>query len=258
MKSYVIFKVLERLYGIDIECVKRILPSQSLTEVPDEESHIEGMFQYEDAVLKVLSFRNVIEEKSYEKQLLEMFPGFKVQHKEWLDALQESVDKGVPFTKTTDPHDCDLGKWIGSFHPDDKEVIETIKGLDYHHQRLHRSAIDLLERRDRDSDLVKQQLEENMEGIYKDTLQHLDNVSDVSDKIAVTLQRCLILVGKDEKAFGMNIDAVEDIIHVEERELHEVKETQHMGEFMNVSAILEHKGKLITIVKDITINKRSA
>ncbi len=256
MRSYVIFSVLDRLYGIDIECVKRILPSQFLTAMPDEEAHIEGMFQYEDEIIKVLSFRKVIGERSYEEELLELFPDLKSQHKQWLDALKNSVENGVDFLHTTDPHACQLGKWIDSFHPDDKHVVDRMKKLDFHHQRLHRSAIDVLEHCDTDPELAKNLLSENIKDIYNSTLEHLAKVSDMSDKISASMQRCLILVGKDDKSFGMNIDAVDDIVHVEEQELHLANEVQTMGEYMNVSAILEHKGKLITIVKDISINRR--
>ena len=60
MRSFVVFSCLNQLFGIDIECIKRILGAENLTEIPDEEDHIEGMFQYEDEVLKVVSFRKLI------------------------------------------------------------------------------------------------------------------------------------------------------------------------------------------------------
>jgi len=256
MKSFVIFKVLDQLFGIDIECVKRILPSQYLTDMPDEEDHIEGMFQYEDTILKVLSFRRLIRERSYEEDLLVMFPELKAEHKAWLDALQHSVDTGEKFSKTTNPHSCHLGKWIDSFHPEDKEVAEVMKNLDFHHQRFHRSAVDVLDYRDDDPEMAKQWITDNVYDIYDNTLKHLTQISQMTDRVSANLQSCLILIGADGKSFGMNIDKVEDIVHVEENDLHFVKEVQTMGEHMEVSAILEHNNKLITIVTNIRINKR--
>ena len=88
-------------------------------------------------------------------------------------------------------------------------------------------------------------------------LEQFKKLENLSNLVAATLQRCLVLVDKDEKLFGINIDAVDDIVHVEENGLHEVKDVQTMGEFMNVAAILEHNNKLVTIVKDIRMNKRS-
>ena len=256
MRSFVIFSVLDRLYGIDIECVKRILPSQFLTAVPDEEAHIEGMFQYQDEIIKVLSFRKAMGERSYEEELLQFFPKMKDQHTEWLEALNDSVDSNVSFSKTTDPHACQLGKWIDSFHPDDKDMIDAMKKLDFHHQRLHRSAIEVLEHCSGEPIVAKKLIEENVNEIYSNTLEQLENVSGMADKVSASLQRCLVLVGKDDESFGLNIDAVDDIVHIDEHKLHEADQVQTMGEFMNIAAILEHENRLITIVKDIRLNKK--
>jgi len=258
MRSFVIFSVLDQNYGIDIESVKRILPAQELTEIPDEGAHIEGMFQYEEDVIKVISFRKAIGKKSYEEQLKQMFPGLESQHKEWVNALKESVETGEAFTKTTDPHACHLGKWIDSFHPDNEELLVLMKKLSSHHQSLHMSAVEVLQMRKTSVDEAKQLIEENTDEFYKNTLNCLQKVSEHSSIVAAELQRCLIVRDDKDEFFGLNIDAVEDIVHIEESELHEVQEVQHMGDFMNVAAILTHNKKLVTIIKDISLEKRSA
>ena len=257
MKSFVVFSILDQYFGVDIESVKRILPSQPLTKMPDEGDHIEGMFKYEEAVIKVVSFRRLIGLKSYPEQLRTLFPDLKGQHKAWLDALIESVDEGVPFSKTTDPHACHLGKWIDSFHPDNLEVTEIMKELSFHHQRLHHSAVDVLELRETCSDEAHQWIEDNVQDIYKNTLSYLGQIEDKAEEVAVDLQRCLILSGKDDVSFGINIDAVEDIVHIDENSLHVVAEVQSMGDFMNVDAIMDYDGKLVTIIKDVTVDKKS-
>ena len=60
MRSFVVFSCADQLFGINIDCVKRILAAQNLTEIPDEKEHIEGMFQYEDEVLKVVSLGEIL------------------------------------------------------------------------------------------------------------------------------------------------------------------------------------------------------
>jgi chemotaxis signal transduction protein len=253
MKSFVIFSVLGQNYGVDIESVKRILPGQELTEIPDEGSHIQGMFQYEDNVLKVLSFRKAIEKKSYEEEL-----ELKAYHEAWIDALKQSVETGEPFTKGTESHTCPLGKWIDSFQADDEEVLLLMKKLSYHHQNLYSSAIDVLQKRAVNVDDARKMLEVNVKENYKHTLEYIDKIAELSAKVAAELQRCMILEGKDGSLFGLNIDEVEDIVHIEDAELHEVKEAQYMGDFMNVAAILSHNKQLVTIIKDITLEQRGA
>lgn len=257
MKSYVIFNVLKRLYGIEIECVKRIVPAQFLTAIPDEDAYVEGMFKYEDQIIKVLSFRKLIGEKSYEEELVGLFPRFTLEFKEWIDALEESVIKGTSFSKSTDPRVCELGKWLGSFHPDHKDVVEAIKKLDTCNQNMHRSAAEVLEHRRKDPQGAQKSMEEVVRPYHKDIIDQMAKVSKMSDKVSASMQRCLVLVDNEGNLFGINIDAVDDIVHVDEDGLHAVNGSQAMGEFMNVAGILEHNKKLITIVKDIRMNKRS-
>jgi len=140
MRSFVIFKDSNQYFGIDIENVKRILLFPELTDNPDEDEHIIGIFQYEDEILKVMSFAKIIE-------------------------------------------------------------------------------------------------------------------SDTANFIKET-QRCLILTDEDDKCFGLSVELIEDIIHVKEDSLHIASEDTGMGSFIKIEAILDDDGKLITIVKDITISKR--
>jgi len=259
MRSFVVFKVLDRLYGIDIECVKRILPSQQLTAMPDEEDHIEGMFQYEDEIIKVLSFRKAIGEDTYEVYLKKnVFAKLEDEIKTWLDTLSQSVDKGIDSSLSTNPHNSCLGKWLDSFHPDDSAVIEAMSVLVLNYQNLYKYAGEILEYKDKDPEKAKQAMNEDIASAYKETLAGLKRLSKLADKVSANLQRCFILIGQDGEVFGVNIDEVDDIIHVEEGQLHEALGAQSMGDFMDVSAILEHDEKLITIVKNVSIEKRSA
>ncbi len=258
MKSFVIFSVLNCNYGIDIESVKRILPAQELTDVPDVPSHIEGMFQYEDNVLKALGFRKAIGEDGYEEQLNKLFPKLKAEHASWLEALKHSIETGDSFTKNSDPHDCQLGKWIDSFNPDNIEVLSLMKKLNQYNQRLHTEAMDVLQKRKSSPEEAQKLMAENINDLYNETMECLDKISALSSKVAAELQRCLIIEDKDNNVFGVNIDTVDDIVHIDENELHMVKEEQHLGDYMNVAAILMHENKLVTIIKDITLEKRSA
>ena len=255
MRSFVVFSILDQSFGVDIENVKRILPAQPLTRIPDKGDYIEGMFKYEDTVIQVVSFRRLIGLKSYIEQLKELFPDLKNQHKEWLDALITSVDNEVPFAKTKDPHACHLGKWIDSFHPDNPEVTAIMKELNFHHQLLHHSAEDVLDLREKSVEQAHQWIEDNVQDIYKNTISYLGKIEDKSAEVAVDFQRCLILNTEKNIPFGVNIDGVEDIVHVEDSALHKVEDAQSMGAHMQVDAVLDYEGKLVTIVKDIKVDK---
>lgn len=258
MTSFVIFKTLEQLYGIDIECVKRILPSAFLTAMPDEDEYIEGMFTYEGEITKVVSFRKLIGVKSYEEQLHQLFSQLQAEHQEWLEALQESLEKESAFTQERSPHSCSLGKWIDSFHPDDKALLDAMKELNFHHQQLHQSALHLLEEKQTNPQAAKKRLQSEINVLNEKIMDSFEELVKMSNKVAVTLQRCLILLGENKRSFGVNIDEVVDILHIDEKQLHSTQEEEHMGDFISVAGVLDHKGKLITIIKDVTINTRSA
>ncbi|MDF1881116.1 chemotaxis protein CheW [Sulfurimonas sp. MAG313] len=257
MKSYVIFSCDHQLYGINIDYVLRILSSQNLTLMSGEEEHIEGMFMYEEEILKVVSLRHLLGKKSYALQLQEFFPELKGQHQDWIDALVDCVDKNVPFTKTTDPHACHLGKWIDSFHPDNTKIVETMKHLTYHHEQLHHSALDVLDLRDESQEKAHAWIENNVQDICKTTLSYLDDIQKLSSEVAVDMQQCLVLLDKEGNNFGLNIDKVEEIVHVEESELHVSKDRQAMGEFMDIEAILSVNGKLVSILHEMMPFKNS-
>jgi len=258
MRSFFIFSILEQSYGIDVSRVKRILPAQHLTAIPDEDKRIEGMFQYEGQVTKVLSFRMAIGQRLYAQELQELFEELKNQHKEWLSALKFCVENDTKFMHATDSNDCHLGAWLNSFQVETKEMKELVKNLNYHHQRLHAAALDVLKIRESNKQEALQWINDNLEDMYKNTISYLNEITERSTEVAVSFQRCLILNSTGDEFFGVNVDGVEDIIHVNDGKLHIPKQKQELGEFMNLEAILEHNGRLITIVKDINIDKSLA
>jgi hypothetical protein len=172
MRSFFIFSILNQSYGIDIEQVQRILPAQALTTLADEDEHIEGMFQYEDEVIKVLSFRNIIGLTRYSHDLQTLFKDLKQQHTQWLEALILSVENNTEFTSTTDSHLCHLGKWLDSFQPETREMQEIVKHLNVHHQNLHNSAKDVLEMKEKDSDKARAWIESDVKEMYNNTLSY--------------------------------------------------------------------------------------
>ncbi len=251
MRSFFLFSVMGQSYGIDVDRVQRILAAQNLTVVPDEDEHVQGIFQYEDEVIKVLSFRRCLGYMDYALELQEMFKALEIQHVQWLQALKESVDKGVKFSKTTDAHLCKLGQWLDSFQADTKEMRKLVDTLKLHHHELHTSAKKILELSKENPEQAKKCIKEDVEETYKQTLFYLHEIAKQSEDVAVTFQRCLILSSVDGQKFGINVDAVEDIIHVDDARLHKPKEEQNIGKFMNLEAILEHDNKLVTLVKDV-------
>ena len=49
------------------------------------------------------------------QKLIQLFTEKEKDHHDWLNALEESIVDGVPFTKAKDPHQCAFGKWYDKF-----------------------------------------------------------------------------------------------------------------------------------------------
>lgn len=79
MTDLIVFSVGDNKYAMNIENVQRIIESTSLTSIPNAHK-FDGMMSYEDKVIKVLSFRKLIEMNTYKNELDTLFAGLKKGH----------------------------------------------------------------------------------------------------------------------------------------------------------------------------------
>lgn len=99
MGDLIIFSLKESLYAIDLEYIKRIIQVPKLTDVPNDHPFIEGMMSYEESVIKVVSFRKMLEYESYDEELRKLFENLKGQHKAWVEALENTIEMVSPSQK---------------------------------------------------------------------------------------------------------------------------------------------------------------
>ncbi|HFU74501.1 MAG TPA: hypothetical protein ENK65_03005, partial [Helicobacteraceae bacterium] len=189
MKSFILFNVGDLRYAMELENIQRILAIPKLTPTTQKDKVFEGMMSYEDDVIDVVSFRKMISMQGYADKVADMFVELKSQHKAWVDALNHSVHNHVPFTKTTDPHACHLGKWIDNFSSYDDEVSEILRHLNTHHQALHKIAIGVLERYDQDPQSAVSWCDSHVKGIYDTTIGYLNAIAEHSDAVANDSQK---------------------------------------------------------------------
>ncbi len=67
----------------------------------------------------------------------------EIEHRQWIFDLNETVVKGVPFEKQTDPTQCAMGKWLASYSTANPEMTAAMKAFDAPHARVHRSAVEI-------------------------------------------------------------------------------------------------------------------
>jgi len=253
MVSLILFHVDKMAFALNLEQTNRILQVPNVTSVSGRHDVIDGMFSFEGEVLEVISFRKLVNLQGYDKTVESLFDDLKVQHKAWIDALVHAVEHDEAFAKTTDPHACNLGKWIDNFTIDNKAINTTLYQLDRHHKNLHGSAIDVLEKREESKRDAHDWIESNVQSIYEQTIDYLSQMRMHAKEIANESQK-LIIMQSDKKRVGLKVDDVDDIIHIDEKSI--VKASgEPTNDMMQMMGVLNYQDSLISVIDSIAIEK---
>ncbi len=253
MTDFIVFSVAKNRYAVSIEHIIRIVHGENLTQVPTSHKYIDGIMSYEDSIVKVLNFRKLIEMKSYEVELVELFRRLKKEHIDWLDALEDSLLRGVEFTKTVNPHHCELGKWIDNFTSYDDDIAILLNQLSDYHKQLHIKGGELLDISVQDKQKAKMLFETEMQNTYKHTLGIIDSFMSQMDKVSNSLQKLLIYESK-EKIFAIKVDAIDDIAHVDASQIMDTDD-ESSSEFLEFSGVLDLNGVLINVISELRLPK---
>ena len=252
MTDLIVFSIGENKYAIRIENIQRIIQSVSLTGIPNSHPFVDGIMSYEESVIKILSFRKMIKLPSYRDELGSLFVKLKAGHGAWVDALKVSIATGSKFTKTFNPHMCELGKWIDGFTAYDDRVSEVLNELVQYHKQLHTRGGEACEIREYDAEKAQEIVDIEINDIYNHTMGALDTFVTELDLVANSLQK-LLIYENNEKIFAIKVDKIEDIAHIEESDIMTSDEDSANNEFLEFDGILDINGVLINIIKTIKL-----
>jgi len=252
MTDLIVFSVGSNCYALNIDNIQRIVQSVDLTNIPSANQHIDGMMSYEDKVIKVLSFRKLIGLKTYEEELKVMFDKLKLSHQAWIDELRDSIDNGSTFTKTIDPHKCELGIWLDNFNSYDDRVSSIFKDLMINHKQLHISGGEVLEIYKTDKEKASSIVKTSIYDTFNHTMGDINTFISELDKVANSLQKLLIYESND-KVFAIKVDIIEDIAHIEDKDVMSSDEGHQTSEFLELDGVLDLNGTLINIIKTVNL-----
>lgn len=252
MTDLIIFEVKKNRYAMNIENIQRIVQSKALTPIPNAHPYIEGMMSYEDQVIKILNFRKMVNLEPFDEELKTLFTTLKQQHKEWIDALTYSVSNETSFQKTTDPHACELGKWLDSFTSYDEHVSDILKGLNHNHKHLHQSAEDVLHLNAIDHDKAQKKVDTEIYETYQQTIGAVDTFMNEFDVVADSLQK-LLIYQSDTMLFAIKVDAIVDIAHVEDTQIEAAQESNKVSDFLELEGVIELNDILINVIKEVRL-----
>ena len=252
MIDLIIFEVKESRYAMDIANIQRIVQAQALTPIPNAHAYIEGMMSYEERVIKVVNFRKMVNIEPYDDELKSLFETLKGQHKEWVDALSYAVSNQTNFQKTTDPHACDLGKWLDNFTSYDDHVSEILKGLNHNHKHLHKSAEEILQISQEDHNRAQKLVDTDVHETYQRTMGAVDTFMNEFDIVADSLQK-LLIYQNGTSLFAIKVDSIVDIAHIEPSNIKEAQESNKVSQYLELEGVIELNDVLINVIKEVRL-----
>ena len=252
MTDLIIFGVANNRYALKIENIQRIIQCSQLTNIPNVHEAMDGMMSYEDGIIKVLNFRKMIGLETYEDKLDVLFKRLKLAHETWVDALKLAINTGSEFTKTTDPHMCELGKWIDDFRSYDDTISDIFRELVEYHKLLHIRGGEAIEIYKTDKKRAKHIVDVEVNNIYNHTMGALDTFTVDLGVVANSFQK-LLIYENSEMIFAIKIDTIEDIAHIEESDIITSEDSYEINEFLELEGVLDLDGVLVNLIKTITI-----
>jgi chemotaxis signal transduction protein len=252
MIDLIVFSVGNNRYALNIENIQRIIQATEVTNMPNSNDLIDGMLSYEGDVIKVLNFRKLIGMKSYDNELHTLFLNLKEAHNNWFNELRKSLESDVEFTKTFNPHKCELGVWLDEFNSYDEEVTVIIKDLMQNHKLLHILGRDILELKSSDIEDAKYQLNSKLATIFNSTMKSIDLFIDKIEVISNSLQKFIIYENSGEN-FAIKVDIIDDIAHMDISNIMNEKKENNSGEFLELYGVLDLDGILVNIIKQVKI-----
>lgn len=252
MTGFVIFKVGKNNYAIDIELIQRIIEVRTSTEVPNAHPLIDSMMSYEGNILHIVNFRKMIGVKTYEEELRAFFLTLKEEHLEWMTALEATLFEGVAFRHITNPHQCELGKWLDKFISYDERMTPILNDLKAAHKFLHVSAEALIAADQEDMDAQRDYYENSIKkGLFAKMMKNMDLLMAELHTVANSYQKFLVLRGA--QPFILKVDEIDDIAYYDE---HVIKKSDAVCEssvYLDIDGVLEHNETLINVIKSVRL-----
>ncbi len=255
MVDFVIFKLAHSVYAIEIEKVQRIIQTPQLTDIPSAHEYVDGMMSYESRVIKVVNLRKMMGLVTYDDEMLVLFDDLKKQHVAWIDALEDAIYNDHPFSKTTNPHMCQLGKWLDGFTSYDDNVSNILKDLNANHKALHNSATAVLEMAKTDKEAAKKDFDVRIKQIYHKTIASIDLFIAEFDTVAASLQK-LLLYHYNGADFAIKVDSIVDIAHLDENVIQKSSDDNVVSEYLELNGVIELDGELVNVIKEIKLPQK--
>lgn len=225
----VVFTVSRTKYAVNAKSVSSVSILRNFTKVPNAKEYIRGSIELNGEPVQLLDLRLLFGNESMRNEILafeKIINDAKKLHTDWVDALEKSIDKGIPFTLPKDPQKCDFGIWYDNFRTDNEKIKNCVKGIEEPHRLLHLSVVE-----------IEKAMEKKEYELAMLVLSHAKNVHSneiiklLNDIIIAYKESCVelvVMLKNDEGTVGIIVDAIVGV-----RELVKVSDSDVIDKICN-------------------------
>ncbi len=202
-----------RSFGVPLADVRYVatMPSDFASSGAEAEDH----FVFEGSPLSYVSLWDTLGLKSEYAEygdMQAMLPLRRQDHLDWMNALENSIRTGTPFTKARSPHECAFGKWFYGYHSKDRRLSLLLGQFETPHATIHSLADKLmgLTETGQSSDALRA-----FDDAKHGTLATLMKLFDSAEELVVELQRRIaVIVAAGDNTCALGADGIRDIVSV--------------------------------------------
>ncbi len=137
---YVVFRLQDNKFALSSRYVLHIEVLGNVTPMAGMGEFCRGIILFNDISVPVFDMRSMFGICNYVNELESFMQERIKNHEDWVAALENSVENGVEFKMTTDPHKCAFGKWFDTFESDNSYFNVYIRSVDAPHKAIHKTG----------------------------------------------------------------------------------------------------------------------
>lgn len=254
-KLWVTFKLNNADYCITSEFVDSIVIPEKITEMPGNPPYLLGVTNYNHRTIPVVEMRtlfNMMNLTEYVNRFAEM----KQMHVDWIEALEEAVEKRVTFTKAVDPHKCKFGIWYDQFHTDNISLNFVLKKIAAPHEFIHccGGEINQLMAR-KEWEAAEKRLEDAKRTCYNEVIPLLDQLIETYKEVN---RGVVIVLNRNNQYTGIMVDEITTLVAYSKTELQSIPSGVERSEYVDFIVLYDSKtmmGVDAERILDITVSE---
>lgn len=249
---YLIFLAADRYFAVPALSVREMLPVQKVTALPEAPDWVRGVINVRNETFTLVDFRKRIgmdgslEERN---QLINELDQRELEHMQWIDMLEDSVNENLEFVGETDPHKCKFGIWYDSYEAPSVAVQLELKKFDDPHRAIHATAGEILNLKEAGKvDEAKNLIASRRNGEMARMISLFEslkrNIRDGDNEV-------IILIDDENLKFSMIVDRVESVETLSSEENTALKNFQQEdGKFAHHTGIAKRgdSGSIVYVV----------